>query len=111
MKICRPRSVVLPFTLRLGLQIDHRFGSKWLIDEVHSFGFSESYHEVGNYKYCYLRNKLKSKMDAISMPVIEEVDEVEEERSVDNELQNIPEEEVVEIGQGGQSNNPVTSSD
>ena len=59
LKVCRPRSGVMPFTMRFGLQIDHRFGSKWLIDELHSIGFSESYYEVGNYKYCYLRNKLK----------------------------------------------------
>ena len=42
-KTSRPRSGVLPFTMRFALQIDHRFGSKWLIDELHSVGFSESY--------------------------------------------------------------------
>ena len=77
-KTCRPRSGVLPHTLRFALQLDHRFGSKWLIDELHNLGLCESYQEVGNYKYCYLRNKLKLKMKSSSLPPIEE-HETEEE--------------------------------
>ena len=57
-KTSRPRSGVLPYTLRFALQLDHRFSSKWLIVELHNLGLCESYNEVGNYKYCYLRNKL-----------------------------------------------------
>ena len=70
-KTSRPRSGVMPFTMHFVLQADHRFGSKWLIDELHTVGFCESYHEVGNYKYCYLRNKLKSKMESTSLQTIE----------------------------------------
>ena len=85
-KTSRPRSGVMPFMMRFALRIDHRFGSKWLIDELHSVGFCESYHEVGNYNYCYLRNKLKSKMESTSLQTIEgEVEE--EELAVDSELQ------------------------
>ena len=86
-KTCRPRSGVLPFTMRFALQIDHRFGSKWLIEELHSFGLCESYHVVGNYKYCYLRNKLK--LDMTSATTKEQVnaddEEEEEETTIDAE--------------------------
>ena len=51
-KTSRPRSGVLPLPMRFALQLEHRFGSMWLLDEMHSLGFSECYHEVSNYKYC-----------------------------------------------------------
>ena len=44
--------------MRLAIQLDHKYGSKWLLDEMHSFGHCESYHEVKNYKYCVLRSKM-----------------------------------------------------
>ena len=34
----RPRSGVVPLPLRFALQLDHRFGSKWLLNELHSCG-------------------------------------------------------------------------
>ena len=37
-KTSRPRSGILPYTLRFALQLNHRFGSKWLIEELHDLG-------------------------------------------------------------------------
>ena len=46
----KPRSVIAPILFGLGVQMDHVFGSRWLIDELHQLGFSISYDEVGRYK-------------------------------------------------------------
>ena len=55
-KAMRPRSGPLPFLLGLGVELDHQFGSKWLIDRFHGIGLSESYKEVMNYKWNVLKN-------------------------------------------------------
>ena len=62
MKIARPRSGVQPHGLGVALQLDHRMGSKWLIEKMHILGYCESYAEVTNYKYCILRDKFKTQM-------------------------------------------------
>ena len=36
-KMSRPRSGVLPLPMCLALQLEGRFGSKWLLDGMHSF--------------------------------------------------------------------------
>ena len=36
----RPRSVITPALFGLGVEMDHVFGSKWLINELSSLGFS-----------------------------------------------------------------------
>src|SRR6218665_846920 len=38
----RPRSVISPILFGLGVQMDHTFGSKWLIDQLARLGFSVS---------------------------------------------------------------------
>ena len=53
----RPRSGLIPLRQRLDVQLDCRFGSKWLLNELHSFGLCESYNETSQYKYNYIRNK------------------------------------------------------
>ena len=42
----RPRSVITPILFGLGIEMDHVFGSKWLINELAQLGFSISYDEV-----------------------------------------------------------------
>jgi hypothetical protein len=54
LKAYRPRSVVMPFHLGMTIQLDHKFGSKWLIERCHHLGYCESYTELHHYKYCYL---------------------------------------------------------
>ena len=39
----RPRSVITPTLFGLGVEMDHVFGSKWLINELSHLGFSVSY--------------------------------------------------------------------
>ena len=57
LKAYRPRSGVMPSQLGLTIQLDHMFGSKWLIDRCHHLGYSESYAELHRNKYCYLNVK------------------------------------------------------
>ena len=42
----RPKTVMAPIMFGLGVEMDHVFGSKWLIDELFQLGFSVSYDEV-----------------------------------------------------------------
>jgi len=55
-KACRPRSGILPYQMGLAIQLDHRFGSKWIVDKLHRLGYTESYSETQNYKYCFLNS-------------------------------------------------------
>ena len=43
LKAARPRSVIPPLLFGLGVEMDHVFGSKWLINELSRLGFSISY--------------------------------------------------------------------
>ena len=56
-KACRPRSGALPYQMGLAIQLDHRFGSKWMLNKFHRLGYSESYSELQNYKYCFLNSR------------------------------------------------------
>ena len=47
---CRPRSVIAPLQLGLGVQLHHHFGSRFLIDHLNSLGFCCSYSEVQKYE-------------------------------------------------------------
>ena len=55
-KACRPRSGVLPHQMGLAI-LDHRFGSKWMLDKLHRLGYTESYAETQNYKYCFINSR------------------------------------------------------
>jgi len=55
-KVCQPRSGVLPYQMGLAILLDHRFGSKWMFNKLHRLGYTESYAETQNYKYCFLNN-------------------------------------------------------
>ena len=83
-KTSRPRSGVLRLPMRFALQLEHRFGSKWLLDEMLSLGISESYHEVSNYTYCYIGNNVKVKIQSSNS--LETI--VEEEEPEDNNIIN-----------------------
>ena len=41
-----PRSVIPPILFGVGIEMDHIFGSKWLINELSWLGFIVSYDEV-----------------------------------------------------------------
>ena len=45
-KASLPRSGVLPYQMGLAIQLDHRFGSKWMLNKLHQLGYTESYLET-----------------------------------------------------------------
>ena len=46
----RPRAVIAPLQLGLGIQMHHHFALKFLIDTLHSHGFCSSYSTVQKYE-------------------------------------------------------------
>ena len=74
----QPRSGVMPYHMGLTIQLDHRFGSKWLLNKFHRLGYTESYTELQRCKYCFLNDKNrvgKSNDSGILDTIIEETDE------------------------------------
>ena len=53
----RPRSVITPILFGLGVELDHVFGSKWLINKLSRLGFSVSYDEVTRYKQSVIQSE------------------------------------------------------
>ena len=49
-KTVKPRSFLLLVLFGLGVEMDHIFGSRWLIDELFRLGFSVSYNEVNRFR-------------------------------------------------------------
>ena len=50
MQAARPRAIIAPLQLGLGLQMHHHFASKFLIETLNNLGFSSSYSEVMLYE-------------------------------------------------------------
>lgn len=48
----RPRSIIAPLQLGLGVQLHHSFKSKFLVETLYKMGFSSSYPEVLKFRYC-----------------------------------------------------------
>ena len=46
----KPRSTIMPVPFSLAVQLDHVFGSRWLLDELYQLGFCSSYTEVTRFK-------------------------------------------------------------
>ena len=55
-KASRPRTALPPLLLGLGIECDHVFGSKWLVNELLKLGFSISYSEVIRFKKSVVAN-------------------------------------------------------
>ena len=90
-KAYRPRSGVLPYHMGFAIQLDHRFGSKWMLNKLHHLGYSESYAETQNYKYCFLNDKNSmgfSDSSGTLNTTIEETDD-QADAEVDIELENL----------------------
>ena len=47
-KASRPRTALPALLFHLGIECDHVFGSKWLLNELFNFGFPISYSEVNS---------------------------------------------------------------
>lgn len=56
MQAAMPRTVLSPLLLGIGVEMDHMFGSRWLITELSALGFSVSYGEVTKYKQSVLES-------------------------------------------------------
>ena len=50
----RPRSIISPIPFGLGVQLEKSFGLKWLINNLHRFGFSISSDEVTRFKHSVI---------------------------------------------------------
>ena len=91
-KACRPRSGVLPYHMGLAIQLSHRFGSKWMLNKFHRLGYSESYSELQNYKYCFLNSRNGDDAPDTSGTldtIVEETDEqINDEVAVDATLED-----------------------
>ena len=53
----RPRSVITPTLFGVGVEMDHVFGSKWLINELSRLGFSITFDEVNWYKQSVIQSE------------------------------------------------------
>ena len=53
----RPRSVITPTLFGIGVEMDHVFGSRWLVDEMSRLGFSISYDEVNRYRQSVIQSE------------------------------------------------------
>ncbi len=51
------RKVITPTLFGLGVEMDHVFGSRWLIDEMSRLGFSITYDEVNRYKQSVIQSE------------------------------------------------------
>ena len=53
----RPRSSLPPILFGIATEMDHVFGSKWLVTELNRLGFSLSYDEIQRYKQSVIENE------------------------------------------------------
>ena len=51
----RPQYAIPPVVFGLGVQLDHMFGSRWLVNQLYRLGFSISHEEVNRYKQSVLQ--------------------------------------------------------
>ena len=52
----RPRSSIPPILFGVGVEMDHVFGSKWLLNELGKLGFTVSSDEVTRYKQAVVES-------------------------------------------------------
>ena len=83
-KTCRPRSGVLPNQIGLAVQLDHRYGSKWMLDKLHRLGYTESYSETQNYKYCFLNERNRFVISDTSKTLDSNLEEAD--KKIDNDI-------------------------
>ena len=53
---CRPKSTMPPILFGLTIELDHVFGSKWLLTELNRLGFSLDYEENRRFKQSVVAN-------------------------------------------------------
>ena len=55
-QVSRPRTIICPIHFGLGVQLEKSFGSKWLVNHLHRFGFSISSGEVTRFKHSAIES-------------------------------------------------------
>ncbi|KAJ8402846.1 hypothetical protein AAFF_G00361600 [Aldrovandia affinis] len=95
-KAYRPRSGVLPYQMGLAIQLDHRFGSKWMLNKLHRLGYTESYSETQSYKYYFLNDRngvgisdASGALRTIVEETDDQIDQIDDEVEVDAELEDL----------------------
>ena len=53
----RPQHAIPPVVFGLGVQLDHMFGSRWLVNQLYRLGFSISHEEVNRYNQSVLQTE------------------------------------------------------
>ena len=67
-QFARPRSVITPTLFGVGIEMDHVFGSRWLVNELSWLGFSISYDEVNRYKQSAIESESLDNLLAEYLP-------------------------------------------
>ena len=57
LKAVKPRSIIPPILLGLGVELDHVFSWRWLINELYKLGFCMSYREIAKFKQEVVANQ------------------------------------------------------
>jgi hypothetical protein len=74
----RPRTVIAPLQISLGVQMHHHFGSRFLLDTLNNLGFASSYTEVQKFELnaaaSHDKNALSVGEDTIVQFVADNVD-------------------------------------
>lgn len=65
----RPRTVISPLLLNLGIELDHMFGSKFLTKHLSRLGVCSSYEEVLRYKQSVVMSQVPGCNDSVSLHV------------------------------------------
>lgn len=50
MQAIRPRALVVPLQIGLGIQVHRQIGSRFLVDTLHKLGFCSSYSEIQKFE-------------------------------------------------------------
>ena len=53
----KPRSAITPTLFGIGVEMDHVFGLRWLVNELSRLGFSITYDEVNRYKQSVIQSE------------------------------------------------------
>ena len=76
----KPKSAIMPILFGLAVELDHVFGSKWLLDELYQLGFCSTYTEVSRFKQSAMvtedatQNELSFQPGTFSQHVADNVD-------------------------------------
>ena len=64
---------MLLYQMGLAGQLSHQFGSKWMLNKLHLFGYTESYSEIQNHKYCYLNSRGENNVSGTANDAVETI--------------------------------------